>query len=147
LCGNINYASGKFWATEHAVVAYLTRFVDVKWYGEMLRMMNLNQYSLSAAQPGLAVDRIKRLLLFAPSLPEQKAIGHYLDTKTAQIDRKIDLLTQKATLYSNLKQSLINETVTRGLDKSVAMKDSSVEWIGDVPEHWEVIRIKDYTYV
>jgi restriction endonuclease S subunit len=136
-------ASGKFWATEHAVVVYLKRFVHMNWYGEILRVMNLNQYSVSAAQPGLAVDRIKKLLLSIPPLPEQKEIAHYLDTKTAQIDRKIDLLTQKATQYGNLKQSLINETVTRGLDKSVSMKDGGIEWIGEVPEHWEVKRVKE----
>jgi len=78
-----------------------------------------------------------------PSLQEQKSIAYYLDTKTAQIDRKIDLLTQKATQYSNLKQSLINETVTRGLDRSVPMKDSAIEWIGEVPEHWDINRLKD----
>ena len=82
-----------------------------------------------------------------PPLPEQKAIANYLDTKTAQIDRKIDLLTQKATQYGKLKQSLINETVTRGLDKCVAMKDSGVEWLGDVPEHWEIKRIKEVSIV
>ena len=76
-----------------------------------------------------------------PPLPEQKAIADYLNTKTSQIDRKIDLLTQKATQYSKLKQSLINETVTRGLDKTVAMKDSGVEWIGEVPAHWSIERI------
>ena len=81
-----------------------------------------------------------------PSL-EQKAIATYLDTKTAQIDRKIDLLTQKATQYGKLKQSLINETVTRGLDKTVAMKDSGVEWLGDVPEHWKVNRLKNLAYI
>ncbi|MBW2740880.1 MAG: restriction endonuclease subunit S, partial [Deltaproteobacteria bacterium] len=63
-----------------------------------------------------------------PNYATQKAIADYLDTKTAQIDRKIDLLTQKATQYGKLKQSLINETVTRGLDKTVAMKDSGVAW-------------------
>jgi len=142
LCGNINYASGKFWATEHAVVVYLKRFVHVKWYGEMLRVMNLNQHSLSAAQPGLSVDRIKRLLLFVPPISEQKSIALYLDNKTAQIDRKVDLLTQKAKLYADLKQSLINETVTRGRDRSVPMKDSAIEWIGEVPEHWEIKHLK-----
>ncbi len=85
--------------------------------------------------------------LYLPPFPEQKAIAHYLDTKTAQIDRKIDLLTQKAALYSNLKQSIINETVTRGLDKSVPMKDSKIEWIGEVPEHWKVNKIKRITDV
>lgn len=82
------------------------------------------------------------LFIPLPPLAEQKAIADYLDTKTAQIDRKIDLLFQKAKLYINLKQSLINETVTRGLDKSVPMKDSGIEWIEEVPEHWEVVRNK-----
>ena len=78
-----------------------------------------------------------------PSLQEQKSIAHYLDTKTAQIDRKIGILTQKATRYGNLKQSLINETVTRGRDRSVPMKDSAIEWIGEVPEHWGIKRVKE----
>ena len=105
--------------------------------------MNLNQYSLSAAQPGLAIDRIKRLLLPVPSFQEQKSIANYMDTQTAKIDRKIDLLAKKATKYSELKLSLIYETVTRGLAKTVPMKDSGVEWIGEMPENWEVKRLKD----
>ncbi|NMM28682.1 MAG: hypothetical protein HHJ12_15650 [Glaciimonas sp.] len=74
---------------------------------------------------------------------EQTAIADYLDTKTAQIDRQIDLLGQKATQYGKLKQSLINETVTRGLDKTVTMKDSGVEWIGEVPAHWKMRHLKN----
>jgi type I restriction enzyme S subunit len=95
----------------------------------------------------LRIPQVFDISVIVPPLSEQKSIAAYLDTKTAQCDRKIDLLTQKATQYGKLKQSLINETVTRGLDKSVPMKDSGVEWIGEVPEHWEIIRIKDYTYV
>jgi len=82
-----------------------------------------------------------------PNYATQKAIADYLDTKTAQIDRKVDRLTQKATQYGKLKQSLINETVTRGLDKTVAMKDSGVDWLGDVPEHWKVNRLKNLAYI
>ncbi|MGB5594636.1 MAG: restriction endonuclease subunit S [Crocosphaera sp.] len=81
--------------------------------------------------------------LIIPPIPEQKTIAHYLDTKTAEIDRKIDLLTQKAQRYEELKKSLINETVTRGLDKSVPMKDSGIEWLGEIPEHWNIQRLKD----
>ena len=98
--------------------------------------------SFRAAQPHLNKEELGTALIVIPPLAEQKSIAHYLDTKTAQCDRKIDLLTQKATQYGKLKQSLINETVTCGLDKSVQMKDSGIEWIGDVPEHWEVIRNK-----
>jgi len=83
-----------------------------------------------------------------PNYATQKAIADYLDTKTAQIDRKIDLLTQKATQYGKLKQSLINETVTRGLDKTVAMKDSGVAWLGEVPSAWLLNRHKDnFTFI
>ena len=93
--------------------------------------------------PHLFQQDINNFIILTPPLPEQTAIATYLDTKTEQIDHKLDLLTQKATQYGKLKQSLINETVTRGLDKSVAMKDSGVEWLGDVPEHWTTLRVKD----
>ncbi len=108
---------------------------QTKWY--------LNQASFGQGQPNLNIEIISNTFIPTPPILEQEAIAHYLDTKTAQIDRKIDLLTQKATLYSNLKQSLINETVTRGLDKSVLMRDSGIEWIGEVPKHWETKRIND----
>jgi len=93
--------------------------------------------------PNINQEAIKRLWVTFPPISEQKTIAHYLYTKTAQIDRKIDLLTQKATRYGNLKQSLINETVTRGRDRSVPMKDSAIEWIGEVPEHWGIKRVKE----
>jgi type I restriction enzyme S subunit len=101
--------------------------------------------SYGGGQPNISQDTIKSLRLILPLIEEQKAIAAYLDTKTARIDRKIDLLTQKATQYGKLKQSLISETVTHGLDKTVAMKDSGVEWIGKVPEHWDVRHFKQFS--
>ena len=101
----------------------------------------------TANQANLSSSKLKQFKILSTSLNIQKVIADYLDTKTAQIDRKIDLISQKAKLYSNLKQSLINETVTRGLDKSVPMKDSDIEWIGKVPKHWEVKRVKEIFYI
>ena len=129
------YLCLRFLRNVHPVFAYYLLFVyDISkvfyWFGGGLRQ-------------SMKFDDIKVFPFVLPPLSEQKAIAHYLDTKTAQIDRKIDLLTQKATLYSNLKQSLINETVTRGLDKTVPMKDSGIDAIGKVPKHWEVKRLKD----
>ena len=66
LCGNINYASGEFWASEHAIVADLQDDAEVRWLGELLSYMNLNQYSQSAAQPGIAVDVIANLPIPVP---------------------------------------------------------------------------------
>ncbi len=92
-------------------------------------------------------DFVRNLVICLPPLPEQQAIADYLDAKTTQIDRRIDLLTQKSEKYRQLKQSLINEAVTRGLDKSAPMKDSGDAWIGDVPAHWTVGRVKDFVHV
>ncbi|MEA4807540.1 restriction endonuclease subunit S [Acetobacterium wieringae] len=83
------------------------------------------------------------LFVATPPLDEQQAITAYLDEKTAWIDKKNELLNRKADRYQELKQALINETVTRGLDPTVPMKDSGVEWIGEVPAHWKVKRLKD----
>ena len=123
--------------------------VYIPYYGILLRQMALSGF-ISSLGKGIRERSTEfrhkefiHLKTVVPFLEEQKAIAFYLDTKTAQIDHKIDLLTQKTTQYSKLKQSLINETVTRGLDKTVAMKDSGIEWIGEVPEHWEIRRAKD----
>ena len=115
-------------------------------YYSFLASFMFEQYNLHSKMTSvtnLHLDKLRNFFQLSPPIDEQEAIASYLDTKTAQIDRKIDLLTQKAQRYEELKRSLINETVTRGLDKSVPMKDSSIEWIGEIPEHWEVRRLKD----
>jgi type I restriction enzyme S subunit len=127
--------------------------VDEKFYTYLFRTEKaqaiFKKYSRGIMDVRLRLyfDKFGAITVPFPPPSEQKAIANYLDTKTAQIERQIDLLTEKAKLYNNLKQSLINETVTRGLDKTVPMKDSGIEWLGEVPEHWEIRRIKDYTYV
>ena len=74
LCGNINVARGKFFATEHAVVADHFQICDVLWSGYFLRALNLNQYATATAQPGLAVHNIVKVLIPLPPLAEQKRI-------------------------------------------------------------------------
>ena len=112
LCGNINYAYGRFWATDHAVVCYPKRKFAITWFGETLRSMNLGQYSLSAAQPGLSVERIKEKWMPLPPLSEQQAIAAYLDEKCADIDRLIALKQQKIEKLKDYKKSVICEAVT-----------------------------------
>jgi len=85
----------------------------------------------------------ERFYYSTPPLSEQSAIANYLNIKTTVIDRKIELLTTKADKYKALRRSLINETVCRGLNPDATLKDSGVEWIGKIPEHWEVKRFKE----
>ena len=74
LCGNINFANGLFYATEHAVVVDQFGSTDVTWCGYFLRALNLNQYAAATAQPGLAVANINNVLIPLPPMPEQKRI-------------------------------------------------------------------------
>lgn len=78
-----------------------------------------------------------------PSIENQQRMVTYLDTKLSEIDHQVSLLTSKRDAYLRLKKSIINHAVTHGLDPNVKMKDSGIEWIGEVPEHWEVRRMKD----
>lgn len=116
LCGNINYANGKFWATEHAVVCYPLKDIDTIWLGETLRAMNLNQYSISAAQPGLAVERINELLIPLPSISEQKEISSYLKLKITKIESAISEQEHQLSDLKLYKSSLITEAVTGKID-------------------------------
>ena len=143
LCGNINYARDKFWASEHAVVVSPEDNVDAVWLGELLRSMDLNQYSVSAAQPGLAVDRVKNLSAPFPPHSEQSAISRFLDHETARIDALIEEQQRLIELLKEKRQAVISHSVTKGLDPDVPMKDSGVEWLGEVPAHWEVLRVKN----
>jgi type I restriction enzyme S subunit len=144
LCGNVNYASGKFWASEHAVVALPLAEVSTYWLGELLRSMNLNQYNQAAAQPGLSVERIENLSIPFPNYSEQVSIATFLDDKTKQIDTLIEKKRKLIGLLKEERQAVINHAVTKGLDPKAKMKPSGIEWLGDVPESWEVGSLTKY---
>lgn len=147
LCGNINYAHGKFYASEHAVVVYPKKEEITLWLGETLRTANLNRLSMTAAQPGLAVSTLNLQFIPFPPKDERIRIAKYLDKKLSEIDHQVSLLTSKRDAYLRLKKSIINHAVTRGLNPNVKMKDSGIEWIGEVPEHWEVKRMKELSAI
>ena len=91
---------------------------------------------------GLSAESIKTFRLPLPPLPEQQAIVTYLDTKVAKIDEYISIAEKKIAALEELKQSIIAEAVTRGIHKEVPMKDSGVKWIGMIPEHWKIMRLR-----
>lgn len=96
-----------------------------------------------ANREGLAVEDIKGFMFDIPSLPVQQRIVDYLNKKLTKIDGRIDVLEKQQDAYVRLKKSIIHQAVTRGLKPNVSLKDSGIEWIGMIPEHWEVKRIKD----
>ena len=90
----------------------------------------------------LTYDEFASLQVVAPSLLEQQKIASFLDRKCAEIDEMIALQEKIVEELKTYKQSVITEAVTKGLNPDVPMKDSGIEWIGEIPEHWEVRRIK-----
>lgn len=112
LCGNVRIVEGAFWASEHAIVLYELIKLNKNWFAYNLQIMNLNQYSTSAAQPGLAVEQISKLYTCVPPIGEQNNIANYLNNKCSKVDNTI---TKKEALMGKLieyKKSLIYEYVT-----------------------------------
>lgn len=85
---------------------------------------------------------MKNICVVVPSLEEQSSIATFLDQKCAEIDSLISLQEEMISELQAFKQSVITEAVTKGLDKNVKMKDSGVEWIGEIPEHWDARSMK-----
>lgn len=97
--------------------------------------------------PSVNNVKLKNFLLPNPPLSEQKAIADYLDAKCAKIDAFIAKQKTVIEKLKEYKQSVITEAVTKGLNPAAPMKTSGVEWIGDIPEKWNVFRIKNVAFL
>ena len=95
-----------------------------------------------AKPPDADTDDLDAIVFACPSLPEQTAIVRFLDYADRRIRRYIRAKQKLIKLLEEQKQAIIHRAVTRGLDPNVRLKPSGVEWLGDVPEHWEVSSVK-----
>ncbi|RAI12812.1 MAG: restriction endonuclease subunit S [Candidatus Melainabacteria bacterium] len=92
-------------------------------------------------QVSISVGRLSQIPIIIPIKDEQQQIADYLDKKCGEIDKVVE--TEKSVIekLKEYKQSIITEAVTKGLDKSVPLKDSGIEWIGKIPQHWDVCKL------
>ena len=107
----------------------------------------INSVTYATTVKHLSVYDIYNAFIPVPPISEQAAISTYLDTHCAKIDNLISIQQKRIALLQELKQSVITHAVTKGLNPNVEMKQSGVEWIGDVPKHWEVCKLKHYSQV
>ena len=128
--------------------AYLvvrTQGLDSNYLNYLMRSYDVMKvfYSMGGGmRQSIKFDNIKRLPLVVPITLEQFAITSFLDQETSRIDTLISEKERLISLLQEYRQALISHAVTKGLDPKVKMKDSGVEWLGEVPEHWEVKRLK-----
>ncbi|HIB49504.1 MAG TPA: restriction endonuclease subunit S [Flavobacteriaceae bacterium] len=110
--------------------------------GSMVSQYLINSKGVGTIQRNLYWPSLRRSNISLPPLSEQTKIAQFLDDKTTKIDEAITIKEQQISLLKERKQILIHKAVTRGLDDSVTLKDSGVEWIGKIPAHWEVKKLK-----
>lgn len=108
-------------------------------YALKINMLFFNQ---TTGLQNLKVGDYLSQTMYLPSLSEQEAIAAYLDARCGDIDKVVATQEKRIALLNEMKQSIITQAVTRGLNPDAKMKDSGVEWIGMVPEHWEVMPFK-----
>lgn len=144
----VSDSDGKATPVYSACVPRNKKQVSPFFYAYYLRDLALSGYIVSLAKgirertTDFRFNDFSQLFLPLPDIDEQTAIANFLDTKTTQIDEAIAIKEQQIALLNERKQILIQQAVTQGLDPTVPMKDSGVEWIGKIPEHWEVRRSK-----
>ncbi len=98
--------------------------------------------SYGGGQPNISQELIRNLKIKCPPKQEQTAIAKYLDQKIAEINELIEQKERLLELYDEEKNAIINQAVTKGVDPNVKMKDSGIDWLGEIPEHWEIKKIK-----
>lgn len=120
------------------------RFAEYYYLNMWMRHI-FNDLGTPGVRSNLSSTDLLNLPLLYPSIVEQKAIATYLDKATAKIDEAIAQQQKMIDLLNERKQIIINNAVTKGLNHDAPMKDSGVEWIGEIPEHWEVMKLKHVT--
>lgn len=123
--------------------------IDPRYYAYLFRtetakkVFRKNSRGIMDMRLRLYFDKLGAITVPVPLYEEQIRIADYVDIKTFQVDKKTKHLINKIQLYRKLRQSLISEKISHGLDKPTRMKDSGIEWLGCMPSSWSSIRLKD----
>lgn len=109
---------------------YASKIIDFSWFAN------------PGAVPSLNHRQFRESYIMSPPIAEQQTIANFLNKKTSEIDTLIEDKEKLIALLEEKRQAIITEAVTKGLNPNVKMKDSGVEWIGEIPEHWDIEKMK-----
>ena len=132
------FYSGKFWTVDTMFYSTALNGNNIKFMYYSSLLIPFSYYSTATALPSMTQSDLNNHVLCLPSISEQQKIADFLDKKTAQLDKAKALLEEQIQKLKDYRASLIYETVTKGLDTTVPMKDSGIDWIGQVPQGWGV---------
>lgn len=133
-----------FWSVDTMYYTKIKKLIEPKYFYYLCTTIDFGYYQYGSAVPSMTQQDLSNNFFAVPeNFQDTGVISNYLDTKTQKIDKEISILEQKIEKYKELKQTLIAETVLRGLDKNAPLQECDSEWIGDIPKHWETDRLKN----
>ena len=134
-------AKPPFWIVDTAYAATPTERSDFGFVYYSLLNFPWDPYTTKTAKPSLVATEILGAKVAAPGVAEQRKVAAFLDAKTAEIDVVVEKLRRQLELLERYKRELIAHTVTKGLDPEAPMKESGLQWIGEIPSSWKLLRI------
>ena len=142
--GEILKSKHGFLSSTMAVINFNKNFINKKYFFQFLKSLEkeFKDFSTGTTIPHFNSDILLNNHYCIPTLSEQTAIANFLDYKTAKIDRFIFKKKQLIKLLNEQKAGIINDTVTKGLNPNAKIKPSGIEWLGDIPEHWDLVKLK-----
>jgi Restriction endonuclease S subunits len=136
------YFNGRFWAVDTMFYCVPYETVNARFLLYCAITIPFNYYSTSTALPSMTQFDLNNHRLAFPPLHEQEAIATFLDDKCGKIDEAVRIKQQQIEKLKELRQITIHNAVTKGINPEAEMKDSGIDWIGEIPKHWEVKRLK-----
>lgn len=121
---------------------YSNKYVFYSLLSDSSYQQMWDKANMKSAQPGFNIEDLIKFKICFPPIKEQHLIADFLDEKVDIIDKIIDDLNNQIEILNKYKKQIITETVTSGLNKNVKFKDSGIDWMGEIPEHWEIKRLK-----
>lgn len=139
------YIDEPFWTVDTMYYTEVNKDIDVKYFYYLSKTILFNRYSTNTALPSMTQENLNNFeFSVPPSVFERNQIRNFLDHETAKIDHLIEKQQQLIELLKEKRQAVISHAVTKGLNPNVPMKDSGVEWLGEVPEHWNMAPVRRY---
>ena len=136
------YINGAFWPVDTMFYTMIKQETCAKYLYYCALTIRFDLYSTSTALPSMTQADLSNIHFAVPDFEEQNTIATFLDRETAKIDALIAEQEKLIALLAEKRQATISHAVTKGLNPDAPMKDSGVEWLGDVPVHWDVKRLK-----
>lgn len=142
-----HWIEGKYWNVDTAFDTKIKRDYKLRYFWYLVHVMDINPYKSTTAVPSMTQTAYDNMFIPIPPLWEQTIIARYLDVATAKIDKLIAEKQKQVNDLLTYRTSLISEAVTRGLNPDAPLRKSDIDWIGDIPRHWDSTKAKYYVEI